>query len=207
MSTDHLSDLLRSLPPSMDDPLDRYESVRRRARRRARRIQVGVGCAVAATVVAAAAAVLVGSPPTRQSSDVDLATQPPAPTGTVRYEEVGALPGSTEIIDLTEPVSVTRTGTALVDLGARPDAATAANVSVVCLTAGRIVYPDGASIVCDSPASESEVADPRGANHALVDLAPGQTSLRFRARDGVGWKVVVTYVRTETSDWGVNARG
>ena len=46
------------------------------------------------------------------------------------------------------------------DTGSRPDGATAANVSVVCLTAGRIAYPDGASIVCDAPASESEIADP-----------------------------------------------
>jgi hypothetical protein len=136
-----------------------------------------------------------------------MATEPPSPTETVRYEDVGPLPGETTAIDLSEPLTVTGIGTSTVELGPRPDGATAANVSVVCLTAGRIVYPDGASAVCDEPASESEVADPRSANYGLIDLAPGQTSLRFRAKADVGWKVVANYVRTETSEWGVNAKG
>jgi hypothetical protein len=117
------------------------------------------------------------------------------------------LPGATTAIDLSEPVTVTSTGTSTVDLGSRPDGATAANVSVVCLTAGRIVYPDGASAVCDEPASRSEIPDPRSANYGLIDLDPGQTSLTFRAKADVGWKVVANYVRTETSEWGVNAKG
>ena len=208
MNTDELSDLLRTLPPPMDGPPDRFEIVQRRARRRARTIHAGVGGGVAAAVVAVTAALLVSPSPSTQSDGRDIATEPPSPTETVRYDPaVGPLPGSTTAIELSEPVAVTGTGTSTVELGSRPDGATGANVSVVCLTAGRIVYPDGASLVCDEPASESEIADPRSANYGVIDLDPGQTSLEFRAKADVGWKVVASYVRTETSEWGVNAKG
>ena len=208
MNTDELSDLLRTLPPPMDGPPDRFESIQRRARRRARTIHAGVGGGVAAAVVAVTAALLISQPPSTQSDGRDMATEPPSPTDTVRYDPaVGPLPGATTAIELSVPVAVTGTGTSTVELGSRPDGATAAKVSVVCLTAGRIVYPDGASIACDDPASQREVADPRSANYALIDLDPGQTSLRFRAEADVGWKVVANYVRTETSEWGVNAKG
>lgn len=207
MNTDELSDLLRTLPPAMDGPPDRFEIVQRRARRRARTINAGIGSAIAATVVAVTAALLISPTPSTQSDGRDIATEPPSPTETVRYEDAGPLPEATTAIDLSEPVTVTGTGTSTVELGSRPEGATAANVSVVCLTAGRIVYPNGASAVCDEPASDNEIADPRSANYILIDLAPGQTSLRFRARADVGWKVVASYVRTETSEWGVNAKG
>lgn len=208
MNTDELSDLLRTLPPPMDGPPDRFDIVQRRAQRRARTINAGVGGGVAAAVIAVTAALLISPPSSTQSDSHDIATEPPSPTETVRYDpDVGSLPGATTVIDLSEPVAVTGTGTSTVELGSRPDGATAANVSVVCLTAGRIVYPDGASIVCDAPASDSEIADPRSVNYSLIDLDPGQTSLQFRAKADVGWKVVANYVRTETSAWGVNAKG
>ena len=208
MNTDELSDLLHTLPPPMDGPPDRFEMVQRRAQRRARTIHAGIGGGVAAAVIAVTAALLVSDPSSTQSDSHDIATEPPAPTETLRQDPtLGQLPGATTAIDLTDPVAVTGTGTSTVELGSRPDNATAATVSVVCLTAGRIVYPDGASIVCDAPASEGEIADPRSANYGLIDLDPGQTSLTFRAKPDVGWKVVANYVRTETSAWGVNAKG
>lgn len=207
MNTDELTDLLRTLPPPMEGPPDRFEIVQRRARRRARSITVGVGGVVAATVLGWTAAMLMSTSPMTKSDSHDIATEPPSPTASVSYEDVGPLPGATRAIELSEPVVVTATGTSTVDLGSRPDWATGAKVSVVCLTAGRIVYPDGASLVCDDPASESEIADPRSASYGVIDLAPGQTSLRFRAREDVAWKVVATYVRTETSEWGINAKG
>ncbi|WP_457206241.1 hypothetical protein [Nocardioides sp. P5_C9_2] len=207
MNIDELNDLLRTLPPPMDGPPDRFEIVQQRARRRSRTIHWGVGGGVVAAVIAATAALLIGAPPSTQSDSQNIATEPPSPTESVRYDPSESLPGSTTAIDLSDAVAVTGTGTSTVELGSRPDGATAANVSVVCLTAGRIGYPDGAFAVCDAPASESEIADPRTANSGLIDLAPGQTSLVFRAKADVGWKVVANYVRTETSDWGVNAKG
>lgn len=206
MSTEELRDLLRTLPPPMDHPPNRFDLVQRRARHRARTINVAVGGVVAATVLAGTAAMLATTSPT-QSDGRDIATEPPSPTETVRYEDPGPLPGETKVIDLSEPVEVTAAGTSTVNLGPRPDLATAVNVSVVCLTAGRIVYPTGAFQECDGPARESEIADPRSANYALIDLASEQTSLMFEAKEDVGWKVVANYVRTSTSEWGVNAKG
>lgn len=206
MNTDELRDLLRTLPPPMHDPPNRFDLVQRRARHRVRTINVAVSGVVAAAVLAGTAAMLT-STSTTQSDNQDIATEPPSPTETVIYEDEGPLPGETKVVDLSEPVSFTATGTRAVTLGPRPHGATAVNVSVVCLTAGRIVYPDGASMVCDGPATESEIADPRSANYALIDLAPEQTSLRFDAKEDVGWKAVVNYVRTRTSDWGINANG
>ena len=40
-----------------------------------------------------------------------------------------------------------------------------------------------------------------------MDPTPEQTSLRLEAKEDVGWKAVANYVRTETSEWGVNAKG
>lgn len=207
MSTDELTDLLRDLPPEMRGPADRFEAVRRRARRRARTTAAAVVGVVAAVVVAGGAAVLTAGTPSARTDRTDLATQPPPTTPYIRIDTSGPLPGATTTVDLADPVVVSRTGTSSVELGPRPAAATAARVSVACLTAGRVEYPDGASIECDRADSSDRVADPTKGNYALVDLAPGQTSLTFRAGAGVGWKVVATYVRTETTEWGVNAKG
>lgn len=135
------------------------------------------------------------------------ATPAPSSPSEVDSEDPEPLPGSTTTIELAAPVTYTGSGTDTVDLGERPAEATAANVSVVCLTAGTIEYPDGASTSCEAPASAGDIADPRSANYGLVTLKPGQTSLEFRAKPGVSWKVVASYVRTETSEWGVNANG
>lgn len=207
MNTDELRGVLRTLPPAMHDPADRFEAVAQRARRRARTTRVAVAGVVTAAVVAGVTAVLAGVPPTTQSDSRNIATEPPSPTEGVRHDQSTPLPGATTAVELSEPVAVTASGTSTVGLGARPRGATAAKVSVVCLTPGRIEYPDGASVECDGPSSEEEIADPASSNYALLDLAPGQTSLTFRATEDVEWKVVATYVRTETSAWGVNAKG
>ena len=207
MNTDELSGILRTLPPVMHGPADRFGAVERRARRRARTVNVAVAGVVTAAVVAGATTVLVAASPTTQPDLRNIATEPASPTESVRLDESEPLPGATTAVELGEPLEVTATGTSTVSLGPRPAGATAAKVSVACLTAGRIEYPDGSSIECDRPAPEDEIADPARSNYALVDLDPGQTTLRFQAPEHVGWKVVATYVRTETSAWGVNAKG
>ena len=207
MNTDELSGILRTLPPVMHGPADRFGAVERRARRRARTVNVAVAGVVTAAVVAGATTVLVAASPTTQPDLRNIATEPASPTESVRYDDSEPLPGATTAVELGEPLEVTATGTSTVSLGPRPAGATAAKVSVACLTAGRIEYPDGSSIDCDRPAPEDEIADPARSNYALVDLDPGQTTLRFQAPERVGWKVVATYVRTETSAWGVNAKG
>ncbi|MBS2939660.1 hypothetical protein KDN32_18120 [Nocardioides sp. J2M5] len=207
MTTDELTDLLRDLPPDMRGPADRFAAVERRARRRARTTAAAVTGVVAAVVVAGGTAVLTAGTPTTGTGPTDLATQPPSPSRSAGIDTSQPLPGATTAVPLGDAVVVTRTGTSTVELGPRPTGATAARVSVACLTAGRIAYPDGSSVECDGPASDAEVADPATNNYAIVDLPAGRTSLTFTARDGVGWKVVAAWVRTETSEWGVNAKG
>lgn len=208
MNTDELTNILRTIPPPMDSNPDRFESIERRVRRRARHINAAVALTVAATA-AVAAALLVSTSPATQSESTRIATEAPSPirTDDVTYEDPGPLPGSTTTVDLSAAVEVTGAGTSTVDLGARPDRANAANVTVMCLTAGRIEFPDGGSSVCEDPPTDEELADPRSGAHMLVHLEPGQTTLTFKARPEVGWKVVATYVRATTSEWGVNATG
>jgi len=192
----------------MQGPADRFDAVAQRANRRARATTAAIAGVATAAVVAGATAALSGTSPITQPDSGHIATEPPTPSETLRYEPSGPpLPGETTVTDLNDPVAVTATGTSTVALGPRPRGATAANVSVVCLTSGRIVYPNGASAVCDEPASESEIADPRSANYGLIDLDPGQTTLTCQAKPDVKRKVVATYVRTETSEGGVNAKG
>jgi hypothetical protein len=209
MSTDELTDRLRELPPPMDGHLDRFAEVEQRARRRARVANLAIAGTVAAVAAVVTMGVLVGTSPAPRSDSRHLATEPPSPPQSeeVVYETPGDLPGATTVIDLSPPVEVRASGTSAVDLGARPAAATGAKVSVSCLTPGRVVFPDGASLVCDEAPAEAEGSDPREEAYTVVDLEPGQTTLTIEARAGVGWRAIATYVRTETSAWGVNAKG
>ncbi|WP_162799169.1 hypothetical protein [Nocardioides sp. 616] len=206
MNTEELTSMLRTLPPAMHGSADRFEVVAQRARRRARAKNAALA-GVSSAAAIAAAAVLAGGTPTKQPDSLNIATDPASPTASVGYDQSKPLPGVPTAVELGEPVVVTATGSSTVNLGPRPDGATAVNVSLACLTAGRIKYPDGASIKCDGPAPDDQIIDPTSSNHALLALAPGQTSLTFQAPEGVGWKVVAIYVRTEMSEWGVNAKG
>jgi hypothetical protein len=140
MNTDELSGMLRTLPPAMHGPADRFDAVAQRANRRARATTAAIVGVATAAVVAVATAALGGTTPTTQPDSGHIATEPPTPSETLRYEPSGPpLPGETTVTDLNDPVAAT--GTSTVALGPRPRGATAANVSVVCLTAGRICTP------------------------------------------------------------------
>jgi hypothetical protein len=207
MNTDELTRRLQALPPPMSPPPDRFHAVEQRVRRRTRFVTGAIaGTAAAAAAVATTAVLLTGASPMRSDSHT-VATEPPTPTRDATPTQDEPLPGSTTTIDLSDPVEVTATGTSTINLGARPDSATAVEISVVCLTAGRIVYPDGASMECERPAPDWQIADPRGSGQALIRLRPAQTTLTLTADDAAEWKAVAVYVRTETSDWAVNAKG
>jgi hypothetical protein len=118
---------------------------------------------------------------------------------------VSPLPGGDAIEVLSEPLTTFGTGTVTVDLGPRPDGANAVMTDLGCLTAGNIKWPDGAGMRC----SESDAQgrdDPLPMSYQL-DLAPEQTTLTIEAKPEVSWKLETTYVRTEPTDWGTNAKG
>lgn len=201
MNTDELRDRLQALPPALDNPPGRFEVVRHRVRRR--RQALAAGTAAAVVVAGAGGAAMLG--PGTDSNRPEIAPEVLSPAERVPIP--GTLPGVIAETELGTSVTVEHTGTGSVHLGARPAGATAARIYVTCLTAGRITFPDGALLECDKPAAPEEVAAPRGNTSSRVDLGPEQTSFTIRAKAHVSWKVVATYVRTEATEWGVNAKG
>lgn len=188
--------LLRDLPPELSDPVDRFEQVARKAgRRRTRRfVAVGVGCAVAAMLAAPLGVRLM-------SSDAPLTpggAAPPIGSSWVEPEEV---PGGQRVTHLSEPRTVEHEGLAVIDLGPEPEGATAVSITLTCLSGGSFRYPDGARLVCNAAEIRDYVASPY-----VMDLAHITFPMTVEARPGT-WRATVSYVSTETTPWGVNAKG
>jgi hypothetical protein len=109
--------------------------------------------------------------------------------------------------ELGAPVTFSGAGTQMVPLGSRPAGVTAVKVSLGCLDPGKIYWPDGGNMICGADDLMSPDADPTSLNYGVMDLSPDQTSIEIRATAGMSWKVVATYLHTEQTSWGVNARG
>jgi hypothetical protein len=172
------------------------ERVRRRRRRTA--AMTATGASTALVVTAALVASLGGS----RGEAVD----PVDPVTSISWETPASpLPGANRVEELSDPLTTSEMGTVTVDLGPRPDAATAVDTQLICLSAGRIQWPDGASMVC-TPADIEGPEESRTSGYQL-DLAPGQTTFTITAKPEVAWKLVTTYVRTEPTDWATNANG
>jgi hypothetical protein len=112
-------------------------------------------------------------------------------------------PGGEEVRRLGEPVTVTHTGTATVDLGPRPEGADHIELKLTCLTAGMFTFPDGAAVGCD----DADVD--RDGNFAgyEVELLPGEHMTRITTEPGSRWTLTATYANVRTTDWGVNDTG
>lgn len=192
MDTDHIIDSLHELPPDLVDPADRFEQIHERVRRRRRRQTVLGGVAGAAVLALA----------------IPLATQllPEEPTiapgsATAMEEE---LFGGTRVTPLSDPRTVTGTGTATVELGEPPAETTGVEITLGCLSPGTFEFPDGAGMSCSEV--EVDLAQPSEARYVMA-LAERQDSIKIRATDGARWRVTTTYVGTEVTTWGVNAKG
>lgn len=193
MDTERVVDRLKELPPALTDPLDRFEQIRERVRRR-RRGQTVVGGVAGAAVFALA---------------VPLATQllPDEPaiapgSATILEEE---LLGGTRVTPLSEPRTVTGTGTATVELGDPPVESTGVDIVLDCLSPGTFEYPDGAGMICSE--ADGEALGRASQLGYVVALADGQDSVEIQATDGARWRVTTTYVSTVVTEWGVNAKG
>lgn len=112
------------------------------------------------------------------STDVALEAAPAAPTATAPNAVPGdaggdpaaVAPGGEEVRHLGEPVTVTRTGTAIVDLGPRPADATHLDLRFTCLRAGSFEFADGSSAGCDAEDAPGQARKAPGAQLlALVD--------------------------------------
>lgn len=203
MDIDRLTAQLQALPPELPNPVDRLEQVHQRVRRHRRR-------RVTAALVGGVAAMALTVPAALQLLPQDAA----APAGPDRSVTTTALsegsagdfrPGMTRAIPHSEPVTATHTGTAAVDLGDRPAEATAVSFDLECLSPGQFTWPVGNVMGCNS--RDVTHPDPAPPYPHLVDLVPGQEQLVIEATDGASWRISTTYVSTEITPWGVNAKG
>jgi hypothetical protein len=207
MSTD-LTDLLRALPPELDQPVDRFDRVGALVRRRTRRRRG------AAVVAAATAVVAVVVPVALSRGDGDVAPLPQATdTPTADATPTAAptpelAPGETEVTGLSEPVRTVRAGASVVDLGPPPPGATHAQVDLACVTSGRVGYiaaPDGSSysVRCDP----GESMRPPAVRNGVLIAIPDDRRLRLSAPDGTRWRLVTRYVASRVAPFAVNENG
>ncbi|MDA8285457.1 MAG: PASTA domain-containing protein [Actinomycetota bacterium] len=106
-------------------------------------------------------------------------------------------PGGTVTTPLGTAVTVTRTGTATVDLGSPPRGANGVSITLTCLSAGTYVFPGGASSTC-TKGSQTGLVEPLGA---------GETSVTITSKPTNSWKLRAVFVQQVTTQWAVNAKG
>ncbi|MFC4241825.1 hypothetical protein ACFOYW_00450 [Gryllotalpicola reticulitermitis] len=130
---------------------------------------------------------------------------------------VSQLPGTTTTESLSNPVSVTHTGTGTIDLGPAPAHAAAVILHIQCLSTGTIrfvtepqgpydVGPDYAGMTCTGTKPT-----PTNLNHITAkdaQLPPaGSTSITITATPGTKWTATARYASQAISPWKVNAHG
>ncbi|MCB2174462.1 MAG: hypothetical protein KQH57_01510 [Actinomycetales bacterium] len=124
--------------------------------------------------------------------------------GVAVAQGVLTLPGLDRVADLGATVTVTRTGTATVDLGDPPDGATSVELMLTCLTAGTFRFNDGASMVC----SDRDTSAGAGVATYTMPLDPGRhtTTITTDTPDA-RWTLTAGYSQHVPTDWGTNANG
>lgn len=114
-------------------------------------------------------------------------------------------PGGTEITGQGPNRISEHTGTAIVELGSRPAAATGVEIGFWCLSAGTVTFPNGSRAACDGP--DPQRADGLPPTKDWYDLAPGQHTLVITADADASWRISTRYISTRVTEWGVNAKG
>ena len=112
-------------------------------------------------------------------------------------------PGGTQIVELTSPVTATHTGTATVELGHAPSGATNVRISLVCLSAGTLTFPDGARVSCDDATGPVRL---RTTGYS-IPLAANQHSVTITTSPGATWTLTATYANEHITVWATNPRG
>jgi hypothetical protein len=113
-------------------------------------------------------------------------------------------PGGSVTTNLGTAVTVTRTGTATINLGPRPASANDVSLTLTCDSAGTFGFPGG-NVTCTSQ-DLSEPAQDRQAS-ITVGLRRGQHSITVSAAATATWTLRADYVHQSTTVWGVNAHG
>lgn len=112
-------------------------------------------------------------------------------------------PGGTSNTPLGVAVTVTRTGTATIDLGAPPKGVNDVSITLTCLTPGTFLFPGGGS-TCTA----SDMSLPAIYRQASITVAvPGEGRITVRTSRAASWTLRAGYVHQATTAWGVNAHG
>lgn len=124
----------------------------------------------------------------------------------------GALPGTTTVTPFEATVTGSYTGTAEIELGPVPEGADRVILDITCTEGGRIEVPTRPGQGAEAASVWWDCSDPVRADptvHISDGLLPaeGDTSITVTADPGTPWSMVARYGSSETSEWGVNARG
>lgn len=127
------------------------------------------------------------------------------------------VPGQHVVSPLGEPVSENHVGSATIQLGERPEGANAARVVITCTGPGTFVIDhmsEVSTMECAdvdefTPIEDGRLLAPVGNTMTLAALgiASGESTFDVDVSEGSPWTVVVSWVKTVTTDWGVNANG
>lgn len=130
---------------------------------------------------------------------------------------VNSFPGVTTVAPLGKTITVTRTGTATIDLGPVVNGANTVIIDITCLSdTGNISVPSTSGFSQDARGKTTPLVGWTGWDCAKRSttvhirdgyLASGSTSITVTADPGTTWKAVAQYGGSTTSAWGVNAHG
>ncbi len=115
-------------------------------------------------------------------------------------------PGAPSDTQLSHAVSVTRTGTATIDLGPAPSRANAVSLTLTGLSVGTFHFPGASSLGC----SPSDISDPgpEGCTAMeVVPLQPGQRTVTITTGANASWRLRAMYVHQVITAWKTNAHG
>lgn len=194
MNSQPIGQALKALPPDLHAQPNRFEQVRRRARRRRNGQVAGITGVIVLGGVALTGLLATGGDGTDRG--IDPADQSPSETQQV-------LPGADRVTPLSDPRVHEGEGTQTVDLGVVPGRATAIASSLVCRTPGRIKRPDGSAMICGA----SDVGEERPPGLLDIGSLSRPSEYVVTAKPGVEWTLITYFVRTETTAWGVNPKG
>jgi hypothetical protein len=115
-------------------------------------------------------------------------------------------PGAPIDTPLGIATTVTRTGSATIDLGPPPAKATDLSLTLTCLTVGTFNFPNGSSMSCDTADLKHPPPDAQEASE-VVPLTPGKDTVTIDTSASASWSLQAMYVDQVTTPWGTNARG
>jgi hypothetical protein len=130
---------------------------------------------------------------------------------------VNSFPGTSTVAPIGKAVTVTRTGTATIDLGPAANGANTVIIDVTCISdTGSISVPSTNGFSQDAAGKTTPLVGMTGWDCAKRSttvhfkdgfLAPGSTSIKITADPDTTWKAIAQYGGSTTSDWTVNAHG